>query len=95
MDQFNFVAIRVSHKGNHSAATLDRASLARHVAASKLDLFASCVGIRHTQSDVPVSGAMVIVFCPPVVGQFYLGLTWVAAFKAQKRASQDTASFDS
>ena len=51
LDQLDLVAVRVGDKGDHGAAALDRAGLARHVAAGGLDLVARGVRVGHVVVD--------------------------------------------
>ena len=84
LDQLDLVAVRVGDKGDHGAAALDRAGLARHVAAGGLDLVARGVRVGHADGDVAVGAAHVVAFHAPVVGEFDLGLAGVAAVKAEE-----------
>src|SRR5665647_1231461 len=86
LDQFNLVAIRVSHKGNHRAAALDRAGFARDVAASRFDLFASRINVRHAQRDMTVGGAHLVVIGAVVPGQFDFGMLGVVAIADKSQA---------
>jgi hypothetical protein len=47
LNQLNLVAVGVGHKRNHRRAAFDRPGFTRDVAASRLDFFTSCIGVRH------------------------------------------------
>ena len=60
LDQLDLVAVRIGDEGDHRGAALDRARLARDVAAAGADLLARGVDVGHAERDVAVGGAELV-----------------------------------
>ena len=85
LDQLDFVAVRVGHKGDHGGATFDRSRFARHIPATCLDLLAGGIGVGDAQGDVPVRAAQVIGLDAMVVGQLDFGVIRVVAVTDERQ----------
>src|SRR5258706_5849489 len=70
LDELDLVAVRVLDEGDHAAAVLHRAGLARHLAATCLDFLARFIGVLDRDRDVAEAAAEFVLFDAPVVGQF-------------------------
>ena len=85
LDQFNFVAIRVGDKCDDGGAAFDGPGLARHIAATLLDLVACPVHVAHAKGDVTKRTAHVVTVHTVVVGQLNLRMLGVVAVADERQ----------
>lgn len=69
LDQFDLVAVRVGHEGDHGGTVLHRPGFAGDLAAVVADVVAGLVGVVDLDGDMAVAGADLVGIHAPVVGK--------------------------
>src|SRR5262245_43455071 len=69
LDELDLVAVRVLDESDDARPALDRAGVARHLAAAPLHLCACLGGVRHGDGDVAVGRAEVVLVDAVVVSE--------------------------
>src|SRR5690606_358578 len=70
-EQFDLVAVRILDEGQNARAVLHRAGLAGDLATAPTNVLAGLVDVLDLQSDMAVTGALLVVIDAPAVGQMY------------------------
>ena len=70
MDEFDFIAVWVFHKGNHGGAVFHWARFAHHIAAFGTGCITSGIRVFYLNRDVTIGIAQVVAVGVPVVGEF-------------------------
>ena len=74
MDEFDFVAVWVFHKGNHGGAVFHRASFAHDIAAFGAGRITGGIRVFYFDGDVAIGIAQVVAAGVPIVGEFQNGV---------------------
>src|SRR5262245_43594069 len=85
LDQLDLVAVRVFDKGDHRGAELDRPGRPRDLATGLGHLLAHARDVRHANSQMAESGAELVGFVAPIVGEFDDGMVLLIAVADERQ----------